>query len=76
MIVNTPGYAVAYLDQDGEGFSQMEPWILDSPSLEQCKRDASDLILRGYPKVICFKYETINSEGITWDYVDKNKVNK
>lgn len=75
MIVNTPRYAVAYLDQDGEGFSQTEPWIVDSPSLEQCKRDAKDLVSNGYPKVVCFKYKQ-NLEGITWDYVEKNKVNK
>lgn len=51
-------YAIAYADKDGTGFSELKPWILDDfgTDLEGCKQKVTDMVTKGYQKVIMFKF--------------------
>ena len=66
-------YAVAYLDEDGIGFSETEPWITDCISLHRCKEDVKELLEEGFKKVIPFKYGR-RMDYYDWDYVNQHKI--
>ena len=66
-------YGIAYLDIDGEGFSDTEPFIVDCSSFQQCKEDMEWMMKNGYRKVIPFRYNG-SMDYYTWDYVYKNKI--
>lgn len=66
-------YGIAYLNKDGLGYSETEPYLYDCCCIEELK-----IILRtskadGYKKLVPFQYDEYN-EFCTWDYVEKNKI--
>lgn len=51
-------YKVNYLDKEGKGFSDTEPWVLDEyDDINEAKEDADRLITEGYKNV-----EVVNSD--------------
>lgn len=68
-------YAVAYLDENGKGFSKTEPWIDDiyEDDLSECSRKAKEIIEEGFKNVTLFKYVE-RLDYYDWDYVNRHKI--
>lgn len=66
-------YGVAYLEEDGSGFSDTEPFIVDCISLNSCKECVKDMIKDGYKKVTPFKYGK-RLDYYSWDYINQHKL--
>lgn len=66
-------YAVAYLDENGKGFSKTEPWIVDGISSHRCKIDVKEMIADGFKNVTPFKYGK-RLDYYNWDYVNRHKI--
>lgn len=69
-------YGVAYLDKDGKGFSDTEPWVLEAVGLNHCISSADNLLIQGFSKAIPFEYDKENIESVTWDYVMNHIISK
>lgn len=67
-------YAVAYKDKYGNGFSDIEPWVING--LDKPIMKANELIRSGCKNVTLFKYDDPLPENITWDFVRKHEVNR
>lgn len=66
-------YGIAYLNKDGLGYSDTEPYLYDCCCIEELKIILRTAKAEGYRKVIPFQYDKYN-ECCTWDYVEKNKI--
>lgn len=66
-------YGVAYLDKDGEGFSDTEPFIVDCKTEKNCRDYVEDMLNDGYSKVIPFRYRE-RKDYYNWDYVKRNEI--
>ena len=66
-------YGVAYLDKDGEGFSETEPYIVDCETERMCRGYVKYMLEEGYSKVIPFMYNE-REDYYDWDYVERNKI--
>ena len=66
-------YGVAYLDEDGEGFSDTEPYIVDCGNEKICRDYVKGMIEDGYKKAVPFKYAE-SKDYYDWDYVERNKI--
>lgn len=66
-------YGVAYLDKDGEGFSDTEPYIVDFDNEKTCRDCVEYMIEDGYSKAIPFRYKELK-DYYDWDYVERNKI--
>lgn len=66
-------YGVAYLDIDGEGFSDTEPFIVDCATERLCIETVEDLLSEGYSKVAPFKYSA-QRDYYDWNYIEKNRI--
>ena len=71
--MNKEKYGVAYLDKDGAGFSDKEPFIEDCISLNSCKERVEYLICDGYKTVVPFKYGK-KMEFYDWDYINQHRL--
>lgn len=69
-------YGVAYLDKNKKGFTDTEPWVLETVGLNHCISSSIDLLMQGFPKAIPFEYDKENIESVTWDYVMDHVVTK
>lgn len=66
-------YSIAFLNKEGVGYSETEPYLYDCCCIEELKiglRKAKD---NGFKKVIPF-YSNGFDESYTWDYVEQNKI--
>lgn len=63
--------AIAYLDQNENGFTDSEPWI-DKWNGNWRKR-VSELIQTGYKNVTPFHIDD-DLESYTWEYISKHKI--
>lgn len=69
-------YAIAYADENGNGFTDNEPWIEDGfgKDLESCKRRAAEMIRNGLKQVIVFQFGAQLCETYSWDYVKQHEI--
>lgn len=72
------GYAYAYVDKDGKGFSDTEPFInRDFDTFESAKQAAIRSKMCFDVKQVCiFKYDKDMPESVTWDYVKQHLVDR
>ena len=63
--------AIANTDQNGNGFTDREPWIDECDS--DCKDRVHELIQTGYKNVTPFHIDD-DLEFYTWAYVNKHKI--
>lgn len=63
--------AIAYVDQNGNGFTDKEPWVDEGNGSYQER--VLELISMGYKNVIPFSVED-NLESYTWEYINKHKI--
>lgn len=69
-------FAIAYLDKNGNGYSQNEPWLLnDFDNKDECFIKAKEMIAKGYKDVTIFELDVKLPETISWEYVRKRKFN-
>lgn len=68
-------YAIAYLDQNENGFSSIEPYILDDvDNYQHGMKYMDELTKENYKQVILFEYEDELPEIVTWDFVLSHKA--
>ena len=64
--------AIAYMDQNGNGFTNdKEPWIDECD--DNYQKRVSELAQMGYKNVTPF-YIKNELESYTWEYINKHKV--
>lgn len=68
-------YSVSYNDKYGEGFSEIEPWIISDfgNDLKKCRIKANELIRECCKNVTIFKCSEL-PEIVTWDYVKTHQI--
>lgn len=73
-IVSDENYGIAYLDKNGRGFSNIEPWIFpDFNNLEECLEKSQEMVVHGFKNVMVFRFDEA-LEYYTWSEVKKRKV--
>ena len=72
------GYAYAYVDKDGKGFSDTEPFInRDFDTFESAKQATIRSKMCFDVKQVCiFKHDKDMPESVTWDYVKEHLVDR
>ena len=66
-------YGIAYLNKEGRGYTDTEPYTYDCCCLEELKMVLKTVKNEGYKKLIPFTYnETL--DRYTWEYVEHNKI--
>lgn len=73
---NSGNYAIAYEDENGNGFSNSEPWILLAcgKDVESCKKRAAELVKSGFKTAIPFMFGSELLESYSWDYVKSHRI--
>lgn len=71
--INTK-YGIAYLNKDGLGYSETEPYLCDCCCIEELKIILRAVQNEGYKKLVPFQYDRYK-ESCSWDYVERNKIN-
>lgn len=71
---NNVGYAIAYLDEYGNGYINNIPNIIDVLKNE-IEQKIVELKNRNYSKITVFDYIKPCTYMYDWDYIDKNKIN-
>ncbi len=66
-------YGIAYLNEEGLGYSETEPYLCDCCCIEELKIMLKEAKAAGYKKIIPFQYNEYN-EACSWDYVEQNKI--
>lgn len=66
-------YGIAYLNEDGLGYSETEPYLYDCCCIEELKIMLKAAKAAGYKKIIPFQCNEYN-EVCSWDYVEENKI--
>lgn len=66
-------YGVAYLNEDGLGYSETEPYLCDCCSIEELKIMLKAAKAASCKKIVPFQYNEYN-EVCSWDYVEQNKI--
>lgn len=70
-------YGIAYKDINGMDFHGF-PWITGGlPTAEEAKTLKNEYISFGFKNVIAFMFDKPEDEfeDVTWDYVNKHKIN-
>lgn len=68
-------HAIAYLDQNENGFSSIEPYIFDDvDNYQHGIKCVGYLIKEDYKRVTLFEYKDELPEIVTWDFVLEHKV--
>lgn len=72
------GYGYAYVNKDGKGLSDTEPFInRDFDTFESAKQAAVNSVrCFGIKQVCIFKYDENIPESVTWDYVREHLVDR
>ena len=71
---NNVGYAIAYLDEYGNGYIGNTPNIVDVLKNE-IEQKTVELKNKGYSKITVFDYIKPCTYMYDWNYIDKNKIN-
>lgn len=69
-------YGIAYKDINGMDFHG-SPWITGGlPTIEEAKAMEQEYISNGFKNVIAFMFDKPEDEfeDVTWDYVNKHKI--
>jgi len=64
---------IAYLNKEGCGYTEIEPYTYDCCCLEELKMVLKIVKNEGYKKLVPFYYNE-NVDKYTWEYVEKNKI--
>lgn len=70
---NNVGYAIAYLDKQGRGYTKNIPNIVDVLRNE-IEDKVTELRERGYGEITVFDYIKPCTYMYDWDYINKNKI--
>ena len=72
--INNVGYAIAYLDDHGNGYIDNIPNIIDV-SKNEIEQKIVELKNKCYSEITVFDYIKPCTYMYDWDYIDKNKIN-
>lgn len=67
------GYAIAYLDENGKGFTSDIPNIITAKESD-IKHKINSLHILNYSMITVFKYNKPCIFLYDWDYIEKNRV--
>lgn len=67
------GYAIAYLDENGKGFTSDIPNIITVKESD-IKHKIKSLHILNYKRITIFQYNKPCTFLCDWDYIEKNKV--
>ena len=69
-------YAIAYTVENGNGFSNDEPWIEVGfeRNLGLCKKRAAEMIEDGLQRVEIFQFGADLHETYSWNYVKEHRI--
>lgn len=70
---NNVGYAIAYLDEHGNGYIRNIPYIIDVLKNE-IEQKIVELKNRDYSKITVFDYIKPCTYMYDWDYINNNKI--
>ena len=69
-------YAIAYTDNNGNGFSDTEPWIEAGfeKDIDACRTRANEMRKDGLKNVTIFQFGNILEDTYTWKYVKEHEI--
>ena len=70
---NNTGYAIAYLDKDGNNFQGNIPYIV-TVEKDDIETKLKEFMEEGYVKITVFSYLQPCTFQYNWNYIEKNKV--